>query len=243
LNLHQKVKSILLLTNIIGLVGLIFFFSWWGLAVAVSTWIIFNYGVSAGFHRLFCHRSFETNKFIKQFLLIAGTFASIGSSISWIGQHRLHHAYSDVEEKDPYYPHNGWIKAWIFGPWPIATSPMVVKDLLRDPTHKFLHHNYFKILFAYILILSIINPLLVIWAWALPAAGTFFSLQVTGVLGHMIGRIDYPETHDQSRNSDILNLLTFGESYQNTHHRNATQVVMGKYDIIGYTIKYLFAKK
>lgn len=241
MNLYQKIKLLLLTTNVIAITGIVFYFSWWGLGLALIVWTIFNFGVSAGFHRLFAHRSYHTNSLIEILLLVSGTLSSIGSSISWVGQHRQHHAFSDTKEKDPYYPHDNWIKAWIFGPWATPFSPMMVKDLLRNKTHKWIHDNYFKIIFSYVVLLMIINPVLVIWMWALPGAMTFFSLQVTGVLGHMVGYRDY-DTNDDSRNNHILNIFTFGESYQNTHHQNQKQIVIGPCDLVGYTIKYIFSK-
>ena len=242
MNFYHKVKLTLFTTNLVGILGLTFYFSWWGLATALVVWTVFNTGVSAGFHRLFSHRSYETNKFWWWFLLLAGTLASIGSSISWVGQHRQHHAKSDVEGSDPYYPHGGIIKAWVLGPWPSAILPLTVKDLIRDKTHKWLHDNYFKIIAGYVVVLALINPELVIWAWALPGAIAFFSLQMTGVFGHMIGRQKW-DTGDKSMDCHWLNIFTFGESYQNTHHYRPKQIIMGKYDFAGYLVKYIFQKK
>jgi len=241
MSLYHKVKLLLLTTNVVGAIGLIFYFSWWGLGLAILTWIVFNYGVSAGFHRLFGHGAYETNAVVWWALLISGSLASIGSSIAWIGQHRTHHANSDVKGKDPYYPHDNWLYAWVFGPWSTPISPRMIKDLLRDKRHRFFHDHYFKIIAAYVAVLAVINPVLVFWMWALPGAMTFFSLQATGVLGHMIGTIDY-DIEDDSRNSHILNILTFGESYQNTHHHDTQKILLGKYDLVGYTIKYVFSK-
>lgn len=241
MNLHSKVKLNILIANILAAIGLIFYFSWWGLGIATITWLIFNLGVSGGFHRLFAHRQFKTGPIGKWLFLTAGTLAGIGSCISWVGQHRLHHKSSDVKGKDPYYPHDGIIRSWVFGPWNINISALSVKDLLRDPVQMFFHTHYFKIQLAWIVLLAIINPVLVFWMWALPAAGTFFSLQVVGVLGHIVGKQEY-DTLDQSLNSHALNIFTFGESYQNTHHWNSTQLILGKYDIIGKLINKVYIK-
>jgi len=242
MNFYHKVKLTLFTTNLVGILGLTFYFSWWGLATALAVWIVFNTGVSAGFHRLFSHRSYKTNKFWWWFLLLTGTFASIGSSISWVGQHRQHHAKSDIEGSDPYYPHNGFIKAWVLGPWASVILPLTVKDLIRDKTHKWLHDNYFKLIVGYVTVLALINPELVIWAWALPGAMTFFSLQMTGVFGHMIGHQKW-DTGDKSLDCHFLNIFTFGESYQNTHHYRPKQIITGKYDFAGYLVTYIFQKK
>ena len=242
MNFYHKVKLTLFTTNLVGILGLTFYFSWWGLATALVVWTVFNTGVSAGFHRLFSHRSYETNKFWWWFLLLAGTLASIGSSISWVGQHRQHHAKSDVEGSDPYYPHGGIIKAWVLGPWASVILPLTVKDLIRDKAHKWLHDNYFRLVVGYVVVLALINPELVIWAWALPGAIAFFSLQMTGVFGHMIGHQKW-DTGDKSMDCHWLNIFTFGESYQNTHHYRPKQIIMGKYDFAGYLVKYIFQKK
>jgi fatty-acid desaturase len=232
MNLHTKVKLNILAANVVAVVGVAFFFSWWGLGLAFITWLLFNLGVSGGFHRLFSHKQYKVSRPFAFTLLMLGSLAGIGSCVSWVGQHRRHHAFSDVKGKDPYYPHDGLIRAWVFGPWNINIPPLSVKDLLKDKTQMFFHHNYFKIQMLWVALLFAVNPVLVFWLWALPSAGTFFSLQVVGVLGHIIGKQEF-DTHDSSLNSHVLNLFTFGESYQNSHHHNASQLVLGKYDVMG----------
>jgi stearoyl-CoA desaturase (delta-9 desaturase) len=242
MTLHQKVKTTILIAHILTFTGLIFYFSWWGLTLGLATWVVFNFGVSGGYHRLFSHKQFEASRPVQLMFLFAGTLAGIGSCISWVGQHRLHHATSDVEGKDPYYSHNGIIKSWIYGPWHVNTSPLVVRDLLRDPVQKFLHDQYFKIQILYCLILLLINPILIFWMWALPSAMTFTSLQAVGVFGHIIGNRIHHDVPDQSKNSHWLCILSFGESYQNTHHYNPRQLVLGPCDLIGHTINKTLVK-
>ena len=239
---HTKAKVMLIFTNLIGFGGAIMFFSWWGLALATGIWICMNLGVSAGYHRLFSHKSYKTNKFWENFLLIFGTLGSIGSSISWVGQHRVHHANSDVEGRDPYYAHNGIIESWIKAPWALDIPLLSIKDLLRDKRHRFLHTYYFHIITAWAIALLLINPELLIWAWALPSAVVFHALQLTGILGHTVGWQDY-DTGDLSKNNHIFNFFTFGESYQNTHHHDGKRLIMGTFDLSGYFCKAISIKE
>lgn len=242
MKLYYKVKLNILLANLIALAGLVLLdLSWWGLGLAFITWLIFNIGVSGGFHRLFAHKQFKVSKSASWAFLLTGSLAGIGSCISWVGQHRLHHKSSDVKGQDPYYPHDGLLRAWILGPWNLNLSPMTVKDLLRDPVQMFFHEHYFRIQLAWVALLFLIKPELVVWMWALPSAGTFFSLQVVGVLGHMIGKQDY-DTGDRSLNSHVLNIFTLGESYQNTHHYNASQLILGPFDAMGKLLNWLRIK-
>ena len=88
----------------------------------------------------------------------------------------------------------------------------------------------------------LINPILIFWMWALPSAMTFTSLQAVGVFGHIIGNRIHHDVPDQSKNSHWLCILSFGESYQNTHHYNPRQLVLGPCDLIGHTINKTLVK-
>ena len=57
-----------------------------------------------GYHRLLTHRSFKTRPWVKYTFAIAGSMALEGSVISWVADHRRHHAFSD-QEGDPHSPH------------------------------------------------------------------------------------------------------------------------------------------
>ena len=58
-------------------------------------------GVTVGFHRLLTHRSFKTKPWLR------GTFAAMGSAaiegpvISWVADHRKHHAFADQRRRPP----------------------------------------------------------------------------------------------------------------------------------------------
>jgi stearoyl-CoA desaturase (delta-9 desaturase) len=240
MTLHQKTRTLIAITEILALIGLIGFFNLNGFLISVGVFLLFSLGLSGGFHRYFSHRSFETNRIGYWFLLITGTLCAVGSCISWVSQHRMHHAYSDIKEKDPYYAHGKYLKTLIFGPWHVPTSPMIVRDLLRDPNQVFLHNYYFKIQFLYVLILACIEPMLVIWAWAVPGAWAFMGAHVVGVFGHKIGNKVY-DTPNLAKNSHLMNLFTLGESYQDTHHYDPRCLVMGPFDLMGFVLKHIFA--
>jgi stearoyl-CoA desaturase (delta-9 desaturase) len=237
----RKVKLWAGLTNLVGITGLFLFFSWQGVCITLAVFFVMNIGMSAGFHRMVCHRAFEPKAFWWWPLMIAGTLAGVGSSISWVGLHRAHHTNSDIEGRDPYYPHNGIIKTWVFGPWSLEKPLVLIKDLIRDKRHSWLHKHYYELLYAYVLLLLLVDPVMVIWAWALPSAMMYSTMQISGVFGHLTGSQPH-DNKDNSRDCHWLNLITFGESYQNTHHHSTKKVVMGKFDVTGYVIKYVLIK-
>ena len=68
-------------------------------------------GVTVGFHRLLTHRAFKTTRPVRAALAILGSAAIEGPVISWVADHRKHHAFAD-REGDPHSPHvdhgHGW---------------------------------------------------------------------------------------------------------------------------------------
>ena len=61
------------------------------------------FGITIGYHRLLTHRSFETYAGPGAFAVL-GTMAVEGPVITWVADHRKHHAFAD-EEGDPHSPH------------------------------------------------------------------------------------------------------------------------------------------
>ena len=79
-----------------------FFFTWQAFAVfLVLHYLAGMVGITFGFHRLLAHKGFQASKPLEYFASFCGTLACQGGPISWIGQHRVHHAYSDKPE-DPH---------------------------------------------------------------------------------------------------------------------------------------------
>ena len=91
------------------------FVAWqvWNSALHASDLIVFGIvyaltglGITVGFHRLLTHRSFKTSAAVRGFLAALGSAAIEGPVISWVADHRKHHACSD-QEGDPHSPHVG----------------------------------------------------------------------------------------------------------------------------------------
>src|SRR6202035_5028612 len=49
-------------------------------------------GVTLGYHRMFTHRSFESSRAFRAGVAILGSLAVEGSVITWVADHRKHHA-------------------------------------------------------------------------------------------------------------------------------------------------------
>jgi len=58
--------------------------------------------VTAGFHRLWSHRSYKAHWVLRAFLAFGCSLAAQGTIHSWVMNHRVHHKYSDTDAD----PHN-----------------------------------------------------------------------------------------------------------------------------------------
>ena len=72
-------------------------------------------GITAGYHRLWAHRSYNASIALQYALALAGSGAAQGSIKWWCRGHRAHHRYTDTE-LDPYsaqegfwWSHIGWL--------------------------------------------------------------------------------------------------------------------------------------
>ena len=86
--------------------------SWLDVGLAVAFYLVSGFGVTVGFHRYFTHRAFKARKALRNGLAIAGSLAMQSDVVTWVADHRRHHAFTD-KEGDPHSP-------WLFGRTPLA---------------------------------------------------------------------------------------------------------------------------
>jgi stearoyl-CoA desaturase (delta-9 desaturase) len=219
---NQLVRSLQVLNHILLLSGLIIVFytgQYYYLLISLLTyWFIGVFGINIGMHRLISHRSFKTHPLIEKALALISVLTTVGSPLAWTAIHRQHHRKTETDE-DPHSPiYLGNFKAW-FGFWGYKKIDLkLVRDIRTDSYHRFLHKKYFWIILTYCLILFLINPLLVIFAYSIPACFCLHSTSAIIVIAHRHGYKTYDLKKDQSRNSWIASLITLGEGWHNNHH-------------------------
>ena len=87
---------------------------WLDIGLAAVFYVVSCLGVTVGFHRYFTHRAFKATRGLRSALAIAGSLAVQGDVVTWVADHRRHHAFSD-KEGDPHSP-------WLFGTGPVALA-------------------------------------------------------------------------------------------------------------------------
>jgi stearoyl-CoA desaturase (delta-9 desaturase) len=194
-------------------------------------YMVTGLGITVGYHRLICHRSFTCPPAIKTAFLIAGGWALENSALKWSADHLRHHARTDQEE-DPYNAKRGfWYShcGWLFFKDPYA-HPKYEAPFRKDPLVLWQHRYYVPIILS-----GLALPLLIgfltgglkgaVGCFLLAGIGrVFLVLNSTFCINsvcHLWG--DQPEsTKNSSRNSFWVSLVTFGEGYHNYHHAYPT---------------------
>jgi stearoyl-CoA desaturase (Delta-9 desaturase) len=208
--------------------GLLFGFSGWAWLTAGVIWLFSGLSITAGYHRLWSHRSYRAAWPLKLFFVVFGTFALQNSVLVWCARHRLHHRFVDDVERDPHSIRAGFWHAhigWMLRHWPSSEIDFdQVKDLERDPLLKWQHRHYWLLTWAFnlgvpvllgLLVGEVIGMVLLAGAVRLVLSQhcTFF----INSLAHTWGKRHYSDDNTSCDNG-WLALVTWGEGYHNFHH-------------------------
>ena len=193
-------------------------------SLAVYFWFA-SIGNSVGQHRYFAHKTFKTSKLWERVLILSATLASVSSVFGYIVTHREHHKHTD-DALDPHSPHHmsTW-RSWTLDLTDTGRSDLRnAKDWIKNKDVMNAHKYFFAYILLYIALLVIIDPMLVIYAYLVPASLCVWATGAFNTWGHGHGlrRLGYRtwDTQDKSVNHHLVNLITFGEGWHNNHHRN-----------------------
>ncbi len=187
-------------------------------------------GVTGGYHRLYSHKAYSTNKVIEAILLFFGTLSLEGSVLKWSFQHRIHHRFVDTE-KDPYSIRKGFWYAhilWIFQDKCEKIDESVVPDLMSNKLVMF-QNKYYPILavlsnfIVFIAIGLVFNDYFASFVFGF-LLRTFIVHHFTwfiNSLAHTWGSKSYSKEHSAVDNF-LISLVSFGEGYHNYHHSFAS---------------------
>jgi len=246
---HQKLMFILFAHLCILLYTMINHWSWSMLLLGLVIAKIFNaVGNEAGLHRLWAHRSYKTSTWKEYLLHVFATPLLYGTSITYAGVHRQHHVYADTE-KDPHITRPWWKVVFYVRNEQYEIETRFVKDLIKDPVHKWLHKNYF-IINGLILVMFLVTGGLELTGWLLSymIIHNFIAAGMVNVLGHRPEYGTRPfDTKDQSSNNTFLKWFTWNEGYHNHHHARPSDwnyvVEKGQFDFPALLIKKLLITK
>lgn len=197
------------------------YFSWGGLLVGLIAYAtIGKIGGDIAMHRYFSHRTFTTDKFWDRVLKACSVMIGHGSMFLWAITHRAHHKESDTH-LDPHPPNIAGLASIFFRTWSSEFTPSAKygKDLMKDHEIMFIHRNYFKLFYLWLIVLSAFGFEALLFIFAFPCFGVFLETSLVNTVCHRYGRRDYA-TDDNSTNNVIVNIITLGNGMHNTHHKH-----------------------
>jgi stearoyl-CoA desaturase (delta-9 desaturase) len=206
------------------------------------------FGITAGYHRYFSHRSYRTSRAFQLFLAVLGATATQKGPLWWAAHHRDHHRFSDGPEDihSPvqsgfWWSHVGWILSRRHD----ATKLDRVKDLARYPELRWLDRYHAVPAVAYALALWAFGGVpALLWGYFVSTVLLWHGTFLVNSLAHVFGRRRYP-TDDDSRNSLVIALVTMGEGWHNNHHHYQSTANQGWFwwevDVTYYALRALAA--
>ncbi|HEY4015425.1 MAG TPA: acyl-CoA desaturase [Polyangiaceae bacterium] len=221
--------------------------SWLVRGLALGSYGVRMWAITAGYHRYFAHRSYKTGRVFQLFLAILGSTAMQNGPIWWASVHRRHHRYAD-REGDPHspvgrgiwYAHIGWN---FDRTRPAADERSNVSDLTRFPELRFVDRHNWLPLVAYAVACFALGGLpALLWSFVISTVAVFHCTMLINSLGHVWGSRRYA-TSDQSRNNALLAVLTLGEGWHNNHHKCRSSARQGflwwEVDVTYYVLRAL----
>ena len=226
--------TVFTLTGLITLIGVPAYaimhgFDGWQIAAMIIGVAICEISITAGYHRLWSHRSYEAHWLLRLALAIGGTFATQNSILHWASDHRRHHRYVDDDQKDPYSAGRGfWYShiGWMLRDYDTEHDTQYdnCRDLQQDAIVMWQHRHYMPLVLA----LNFGVPIaLGVWhgdilgmlllAGAARLAIAHHLTFLINSLAHVWGKQPYSD-NNSSRDNGILAFLTMGEGYHNYHH-------------------------
>lgn len=237
---------------------------WTGVStVAVVTcltlYVVRMFAITAGFHRLFAHRTYTTGRIFQFLLAFTGTAAYQKGPLWWSAHHRRHHLHADTE-KDLHSPltRTFWRShvGWFLSSDSQATDQRLITNLIKYADLRFLDRYYslppaLLAVGAFLLgsVLQRYTPGLGTSGWQMLVWGFFVSTVLlyhgtftVNSLAHIFGSRRFP-TNDNSRNNLFVALITLGEGWHNNHHHYQSSERQGIYwwelDVSHYTLRVL----
>jgi stearoyl-CoA desaturase (delta-9 desaturase) len=208
--------------------------SWTAVMTGLVFYFLRMFGLTAGYHRYFSHRSFQTSRAFQMILAILGNASAQRGPLWWASHHRHHHRFADQPQDEHSPVQQGfWIShvLWFMKPRNYHTVKSRVKCWLGFPELVFLNRFASIVPLLMIVILFGVGEWLryaipqsntsgfqmLVWGFCIPTVILFNVTATINSLDHMIGSKRY-DTGDQSRNNWVLAILSMGEGWHNNHH-------------------------
>lgn len=191
-----------------------------------------GFGVTAGAHRFWTHRSYKANILLRSLLIFSFSVAGQNTLYDWVRDHRVHHKYSETDA-DPhnanrgfFFSHVGWLMMLKHPDVMRRGRQIDMSDILADPVVQF-HQKHFVLL--KLLLCFILPTMIPVYCWNETWYHAFVqqclfryvsSLNFTWSVNsaaHLWGSRPYDKRIMPSENI-YVSIMAMGEGWHNYHH-------------------------
>ena len=179
---------------------------------AFALYLLGGVTLSVGYHRLFCHGAFKTNRFWHAFFALYGVLFMYSSPLQWAVTHATHHKHADTDLD----PHEGPLKAVSLlrkGYRNVPLSTILGRRFLRDRMHLFVDQYYAGIWLAMAGAILLVSPEFFVFGY-LPAVGA----------AHLVAAFHQTFSHVGNKPRDLWFLEyvfpSSGEWLHGYHHKH-----------------------
>ncbi|XP_072746680.1 acyl-CoA Delta-9 desaturase-like [Anoplolepis gracilipes] len=234
----QKIvwKNVIIFTYIhfsffYGLYLTYFYAKFWTILWNYGIGVISGIGITAGAHRLWCHRCYKAKWPLRFILMIFQTVALQDNIYQWVRDHRVHHKFTDTNA-DPYnarrgffFSHIGWLLVRKHPDVISKGATIDMRDLEQDPLVVFQKRYYIYLMSFFCFIVPAMVPWWVwgesLWnAWYMAVGRYCINLNLTWLVNsaaHIWGIKPYDKSITPTDNTSV-SFMTFGEGWHNYHH-------------------------
>lgn len=207
-------------------------FSWQWIWLGVGFYFLRMFGITAGFHRYFSHRSFKTSRVMQFIFALLGSLSVQQGALWWAAHHRRHHQFSatinDIhapEQKGFYWAHMGWTLSLRYDHSDLSN----IKDFTKYPELVFLDKVYsIPAILLGAVIWYFLGASAFVWGYLVSLIFNYHGTFFINSLCHIIGSRRF-KTSDDSRNNFFLAFITMGEGWHNNHHFHQRSIRQGMY--------------
>ena len=216
------------------------------LLAAIGSYYLRMFGVTAGYHRYFSHRSYKLNRFWQFVLAFLAQTSGQKGALWWAAHHRDHHLNSDRKEdlhspvhEGFWWSHLGWILSDEYDGY----DPKRIADFSKYPELRLLDrfHLVPSILYG-AAIFFVFGYSALVWGFFVSTVALYHGTFLINSLSHIWGSRRFA-TPDESRNNFVLALVTLGEGWHNNHHFFMSSVRQGirwwEIDVTYYVLRML----
>jgi stearoyl-CoA desaturase (delta-9 desaturase) len=189
---------------------------WW----LAGSYALRMFGVTAGYHRYFSHRSYKLGRVAQALMAVLAQTSGQKGVLWWAAHHRDHHRLAD-RPGDVHSPREGFW--WAHVGWALSTQhddydPRRVADFGRYPELRWLDRHHWAPAAAFGAAIWMAGGAAAFaWGFLLATVLLYHATFSINSIAHIWGTRPFP-TADDSRNNALLALLTLGEGWHNNHH-------------------------